>query len=159
MILYLDSSAIVKQYVVEEGSVELRDAVAKGEIAGTSVVSRAEVIAAFRKAVRVGALHEDEANTLKRTFERRWPDLVRTRVTERLIRYAATLAWTNSLRGYDAVHLASAVAWQQALGRTVTVASFDRALWVAARKIALDPFPPDLPSLIKAWKGRTVTRS
>ena len=75
MILYLDSRAIVKQYVVEEGSAELRDAVAKGEIAGTSVVSRAEVIGAFRKAVRVGALHEDEANTLKRHFERGWPDL------------------------------------------------------------------------------------
>ena len=156
MILYLDSSAIVKQYVLEDGWTELREAVAHSEIAGTSVVSRAEVVAAFRKAVRVGALREDEANALRRTFERGWPDLVRTRVTERLIRHAATLAWTYNLRGDDAVHLASAAAWQQALGRAITVATFDRALWTAARTIALDPFPPDLPSLIEAWKGRTV---
>ena len=85
--------------------------------------------------------------------------LVRTRVTERLIRHAGTLAWTCRLRGYDAVHLASAAAWQQALGRAVTIATFDRALWTAARTIALDPFPPELPSLIDAWKGRTVTES
>jgi predicted nucleic acid-binding protein len=149
MILYLDSSAIVKQYVTEVGSPEVQDAVAQSEVNGTSVTSHAEVTAAFQKAVRVGALREEDARAIRRNFDRRWPDLVRTRVTERLIRHASILAWTYGLRGYDAVHLASAAAWQQALGRAVTVASFDRALWMAARKIALAPFPPDLLSIVK----------
>ena len=42
MILYLDSSAIVKQYVVETGSAEVRQAVTESEINGTSVISHAE---------------------------------------------------------------------------------------------------------------------
>jgi uncharacterized protein len=150
MILYLDSSAIVKQYVFEAGSAEIRQAVAESEISGTSVISRAEVIATFRKTVHVGILREQEAAKLRRTFDRGWPDLVRTRVTERLIRHASTLAWTLGLRGYDAVHLASAAAWQQALGRDVTIASFDTALWMAARKIALNSYPADLPALLRA---------
>jgi predicted nucleic acid-binding protein len=154
MILYLDSSAIVKQYVVETGSAEIQAAVAQSDSNGTSVISRAEVIATFQKTVRVGVLREEEAAKLRRTFDRGWPDLVRTRVTERLIRHASTLAWTHGLRGYDAVHLASAAAWQQALGRRVTVASFDKALWMAAREIALDAFPADLPALLVAAKGK-----
>ena len=159
MILYLDSSAIVKQYVVEEGTPDLRNAVARAEIAGTSVVSRAEVVAALRKSVRVGALRERQATILKRRFDRGWPALVRTRVTERLIRHAGALAWTHGLRGYDSVHLASAAAWQQALGSAVTLATFDRPLWTAAKAIALDTFPSDLPSLIDTWKRRPGTRS
>jgi len=154
MILYLDSSAIVKQYVVETGSAEVRQAVAESEINGTSVISHAEVIATFRKTVRAGVLREEEAVKLRRSFDRGWPDLVRTRVTERLIRHASTLAWTFGLRGYDAVHLASAAAWRQALGRDVTVASFDKALWMAARKIALAPFPADLPTLLGGARKR-----
>ena len=154
MILYLDSSAIVKQYVDELGSAEVRQAVAESKINGTSVISRAEVIATFRKTVRMGILQEKEATKMRRTFDRGWPDLVRTRVTERLIRHASTLAWTHGLRGYDAVHLASAAAWQQALGRDVTVASLDRVLWMAARKIALNAFPNDLPALLGAARAR-----
>jgi len=154
MILYLDSSAIVKQYVVETGSAEVRDAVAQSDINGTSVISRAEVIATFQKTVRVGALRQNEAAKVKRAFDRGWPDLVRTRVTERLIQHAAALAWTYGLRGYDAVHLASAAAWQQALGRSVTVASFDKALWIAAREINLNAFTDDLPALLATTRKR-----
>jgi predicted nucleic acid-binding protein len=149
MILYLDSSAIVKHYVDEAGSAEVRQAVAESEINGTSVISRAEVIATFRKTVRMGILQEKEATKLRGSFDRGWPDLVRTRVTERLIRHASTLAWMYGLRGYDAVHLASAAAWQQALAHDVTVASFDKDLWMTARKIALKAFPDDLLALLR----------
>ncbi len=154
MILYLDSSAIVKQYVFELGSMEVQSAVGESEINATTVMSRAEVTAAFKKAVRVGALQENDAKAALRNFGRGWPGLVRTRVTERLLRHASSLAWTHDLRGYDAVHLASAAAWQEAVGRAVTVASFDQSLWLAARKIGLDAFPQDLPRLLTAWRTR-----
>ena len=158
MILYLDSSAIVKQYVDEAGSAEVREAVAQSDISGTSVISRAEVIATFQKTIRVGVLRNEEATKLRRTFDRGWPDLVRTRVTERLVLHASELAWVHGLRGYDAVHLASAAAWQQALGRNVTVASFDKALWEAARAISLGAFPGDLPALLATTRKKQINR-
>src|SRR6266850_2243404 len=100
MILYLDSSAIVKHYVAELGSAEIQSAAEESEVNGTAVVSRAEVTAALGKAVRTGILTERDATSAVRSFDRAWPALVRTRVTERLIKHAATLAWAHGLRGY-----------------------------------------------------------
>src|SRR5688500_9291144 len=140
MILYLDSSAIVKQYVLEFGSPEIQSAAEESDVTGTAVVSCTEVIAALAKAIRAGTLSVQDATIAVRDFNRTWPDLVRTRITERLVKHAATLAWTHGLRGYDAVHLASAAAWQQALGYAVTIATFDQAMWSAATKIGLAVF-------------------
>lgn len=148
MILYLDSSAIVKQYISELGSPEIQTAVEGAQVIGTTVASRVEVTAALRKAVRVGVLTSEEAQPLARAFAKKWPDLVRTRVTERLVKHAALIAWMYDLRGYDAIHLASAAAWQQALGKPVTMATFDRRLWNASEKIGLFTYPPDLPALL-----------
>jgi len=145
MILYLDSSAIVKEYISESGSGETLAAVEQAETIATAVLSRVEVIAAFHKAVRVNVISQDDANRTIRAFNKRWRDLVRTRVTERLVKHASELAGSQSLRGYDAVHLASAAAWQQAIGRNVTLATFDLQLWRSARKIGLSVFPENPP--------------
>jgi predicted nucleic acid-binding protein len=87
---------------------------------------------------------EPDAGKAVRDFNKGWRDLVRTRLTERLVKHAGELAWIHGLRGHDAVHLASAAAWQQAVGRDITLATFDLQLWQAARKIGLAVFPDDL---------------
>jgi predicted nucleic acid-binding protein len=145
MILYLDSSAIVKKYVSESGSAEVQRAVGQAEAVGTAVVSRAEVVAALRKAVRMEVIGKREAEAMARSFNKGWRDLVRTRVTERLVKHASELAWNHGLRGYDAVQLASAAAWQQAIGRSITLCTFDLRLWQAARAVGLFVFPANLP--------------
>ena len=145
MILYLDSSAIVKLYTGEAGTLEVDDAIAEADVSGTTVLSRAEVAAALKKARRTRALDERSAALALRRFNRNWLRYVRIRVTHRLVQRAAELAWDHDLRGYDSVHLASAVAWQLKLQGKVTLATFDLALWGAAKAIGLDVFPPDLP--------------
>ena len=151
MIVYWDASAIVKRYVSEPGSAEIQALTGEAQANGSSVLSRAEVTATFKKAVRIGKLDEKSGKPLLCRFNRDWNDLVRIRVTNPLIRHAGTLAWNHDLRGYDAMHLASAAAWQQALGHEVTVATFDLALWQAAGQIGLAACPPDLPALLKSW--------
>jgi predicted nucleic acid-binding protein len=147
MILYLDSSAIVKRYVDETGSALIRDAVEHAEVVGTTVISRAEVIAALRKAVRADVIGETEGEAAVRSFNRGWRDLVRTRITERLVKHASELARAHGLRGYDSVQLASAAAWQQAIGFGVTLATFDLRLWHAGRAVGLRAFPENLPEI------------
>jgi predicted nucleic acid-binding protein len=117
-------------------------------------VSRAEVVAAFRKAVRSGVIAEKDGETAVRSFNKGWRDLVRTRVTEGVVGHAAELAWNHGLRGYDSVQLASAAAWQQAIGRRVTLATFDLRLSVAAQEIGLVVFPNNLPK----WPGIVGSR-
>ncbi len=61
-----------------------------------------------------------------------------------MVAQAEGLAWEQGLRGYDAVHLASALLWQSSLSRPVTLATFDRQLWDAAQLVGLEVWPEAL---------------
>jgi len=152
MILYLDASALVKRYVAEPGSTEVNEAISRAEVIGTAIISRVEITAALAKAVRVGVLTPEDAQASLQVFRSEWPDLVRVQVTEIVIARADALAWEQGLRGYDAVHLAAASLWQDAMNEPVTLATFDRQLWTAAQRAGLVPYPADLPTLLAAKK-------
>lgn len=159
MIVYLDSSALVKRYVVERGSEGVEQLVPEAEALGTALVSRAEVVAALGKAIRVGALDAEEALQARETFEEEWPDLVRLAISERVVERAAEAAWDHSLRGYDALHLAAANTWKDLLQRPVALATFDRRLWQAAGDEGLRPWPDDLPALLDTWSRASLPPS
>jgi uncharacterized protein len=150
MILYLDASALVKSYISETGTAEVRTAVRQADAVGTHMISRVEVSAAFAKAIRTEVLREEEAVKCLARFRKDWPDLIRLGVSEALIAHADQLAWDYGLRGYDAVHLAAGDLWQDALGERVTFAVFDRKLWQAAHRIGLLAYPKDLNTLSPA---------
>ena len=152
MILYLDASALVKRYVAEPGTSEVAQAIAGAEVVGTSTISRAETAAALAKAVRVGTLIREAATSALQVFRSEWMNLVRVQPTELLIARADALAWELGLRGYDAVHLASALLWKEGMGQDVMVATFDQQLWEAATQRDLVPFPDDLPTLLASWR-------
>ena len=144
MIAYFDASALVKRYVTEQRSAETIELSAQAEVVATSLVSRAEVAAAFAKATRSSILPSDEARKAQRNFAADWPDYARLPVTESLAARAEALAWDHALRGYDAVQLASALMWQESLGADVIMATFDARLWKAARLEGLNTWPTDL---------------
>lgn len=141
MIVYLDASALVKCYVHEAGSQEVMELVRLAEMVGTAVISRAEVSAALAKAVRVGSLPQEEAEAALNRFVHDWANLVRVQITETLVASAASLAWKRNLRGYDAVHLAAAITWREALQEPVTLAVYDRDLWRSASEEGFSVFP------------------
>ena len=165
MILYLDASALVKRYIEEPGTPEVEEAIAEAEIVGTSIISRAETSAALAKAVRshgeaeaspvclsTKTLTPKQAESALQVFRNEWPNLVRIQATEYLLARADALAFQIGLRGYDAVHLASALLWNEGMAEDVTMATFDRQLWEAAVKLGLIPFPDDLPTMLDDWK-------
>lgn len=154
MICYLDASALVKRYVAEEGSKLVTRAMADAAAAATVVVSRAEIVAALAKSVRMGTLETDEALASQQLFRQEWQHLMRLQVTEFLLDRAEAVAWEHGLRGYDAVHLGAALSWRDALEHPVSMMTFDRRLWKAARHQGLIPWPADLPQLLERWSGR-----
>ena len=141
MIVYLDASALVKRYVTERGSRETGELSAKADVVATSLVSRAEVAAALAKAVRLGIVEPDNGRRAQRAFASQWPDIAKVPVTEALMSRAEALAWDFALRGYDAVQLASALTWQEAVGAEITLATFDRQLWDAGKKAGIRIWP------------------
>lgn len=144
MILYLDSSALVKRYVQEVGSDHVARLLAKAELVATSVIARAEIGAAVAKAVRLRVIAEAEGLALMKQFSSEWPSLIRLQANEALMAHAAELAWSLALRGYGAVHLASALAWADMLSALVVVGTYDRALWSAAGEVGLERWPDEV---------------
>jgi predicted nucleic acid-binding protein len=141
VILYVDASALVKRYVAEAGTAAVESLLSAAVLAGTALISRAEVSAAICKAVRIGAVDRAAASKSVRLFRAQWPALFRLEVDGVVVERADFLAWEHNLRGYDAVHLACALLWQASLGETVTLATFDQDLWAGAREAGLEVWP------------------
>jgi predicted nucleic acid-binding protein len=144
VIVYFDASALVKRYVAEAGSAEVDRLITDAQAVGTGIISRAEVAAALAKAARVGLVTRAAAAKAITAFNADWEQLIRLQLSEPLAARAATLAWEHGLRGYDAVHLATALLWCEMLGEAVVVATFDRELWRGAQASGLIPWPADI---------------
>jgi uncharacterized protein len=153
MIVYADASALTKVYVNETGTEETRTVVLHARKVGTAIISRAEVASALAKGVRARVLEEAEARLVQREFKKDWVNLVRLKVTEMLMSRAEVAIWEHGLRGYDSVHLASALLWNDTAEEPVTIATFDDDLWLASEKEGLSTFPHRKPSeFIKTLK-------
>jgi predicted nucleic acid-binding protein len=143
MILYLDASALVKRYVAEIGSSEVKLLIEGADTVGTATITRVEVVAAIAKSVRMKVLSLDAARGALLVFRKQWPDFVRVQFGETLIANADALAWEHNLRGYDAVHLAAARFWQEAIGEPITLATYDQQLWQAGQRVGMHVWPKD----------------
>lgn len=161
MILYLDTSALVKLYIEEAGSLDTVDIVDRAELVGTSLFARPETAAACARALKLGLIAE--ADDLRDQLSIDWPSYVRIAIGEPIITRAESLAWSQHLRAADALHLASALTWSEQLGLSVTLATFDGALWKASHRAGLEVWPHHEASLptrdrIKSRRNRRPTR-
>lgn len=141
MIVYADTSALVKLFVEEENSTATRDMLRRAQALGTGLPARAELGAALARGVRQGVLSEKEALEARQKLGTTWPTWIHIIVDEKLVSRAEALAWEYGLRGYDAIHLAAALAWQERLLSPVVLATFDRELWEAAQLAGLLVWP------------------
>lgn len=132
MILYLDSSNVVKLYVEEEDSTNVERIVHTADRVSSSRIGYAEVRAAMAAAWRAGRLAERPYRDLVGAFDRDWRRYVKVSPSEAVIRLAGNLAEKHGLRGYDAVHLASALSLRDFTLEAVTFSSRDQDLREAA---------------------------
>ena len=141
MIVYLDASALVKRYVAEEGSLEVNELISRADSVLTNLISRAEVAAAIMRASRMGIINREDARKAITQFRSEWENLQRLPVTEATVGRADSLVSNYDLRGYDAVHMAAALIWREAIGESITLATYDKNLWNIAQNAGLDTWP------------------
>jgi uncharacterized protein len=133
LILYLDTSSLIKLYVEESGSRDIEDLVAEASLVCTSVVTYPEARSALARLCREGNLTPEEHALSKANLEEDWPDYLALEVTPEVWRAAGNLAEKHALRGFDSLHLASFLHLTGAdLGETVLFSSFDGRLNDAA---------------------------
>lgn len=136
MILYLDTSSLVKLYIEETGSAEVRRLVEDAAVVATSVVAFAEARSAFARLGREGALTEEQLTRVRGGFTRDWDSFLKVRVLKRVYESAGDLAEEHALRGFDALHLASFLEiLSQSQDEKVEFSAFDGQLNAAAAAV------------------------
>lgn len=146
MIIYADTSALVKLFVTEFDSDRTRRALQNAQALGTGLLTRAELGSALARSARRGILSEEEAQEARRRLHFAWQTWIHITMNENLVSRAESLAWTYKLRGYDAVHLAAAQMWREQIDYPVTMATFDQELGEAAPLADLDVWPETAPA-------------
>ncbi len=109
---FVDSSALVKRYVIESGTPWVRNlcAPAAGNTLYIARITGAEVIAALSRRARMGSLTQSTAQSALVAFRTDYASVYFvSEITAILIDRAMDLAQRRGLRGYDAVQLAAAL--------------------------------------------------
>jgi len=144
-IIYFDTSALVKKYIEELGSDQISEAYSRAELIGTAMITPPEMASALSRAMRRKVIDDDVASEAWNMFGKDWGTYFVVDVTQALMGRASTLVWEQGLRGYDAVHLASLLAWQEAVGLEIALATYDVELWEAAKRLNIHVIPEKLP--------------
>lgn len=145
MILYLDTSSLVKLYIEEAGSDLVWEWADEAEAIATSCVAYPEAMSAFARRREQGDLDASSFQRIQEALAGDWPSFVLLPVRERR---AGALAIQHLLRGFDAVHLAAAFDLREALdGGAVVFSSFDRKLLTAAHSEGFPVLGPELEGI------------
>lgn len=132
MTLYLDSSALVKRYVAEQGSDDVVVAMDRAETWSSCHLAFVETVRAVH--LRAGAKGV-------RRVRGEWPNIDVVEVNRGLVEGAARLAVAAGLRTLDALHLAAALTLPV---ESLVFATWDLRLHFAAREYGLRTLPAEL---------------
>lgn len=132
MIVYCDTSALVKLYIDEIGSDIMTAQVDRAEIIATSRIAWVEFHATVARRAREAPSDTTGVEAAKRDLSADWPNYLKMSVDQNLVEKAGEFADAFALRGYDAVHLAAAHRAMEQATEAVTFTCFDTRLNRAA---------------------------
>lgn len=141
MILFCDTSALVKLYIEEEGSDAMRQAAATAEVLAVCRIAWAEALAALARRLREVPADSTAIDQARANLRHDWNDYLIVEVTQALVEQAGEFADVFALRGYDSIQLAAAQTLHAAGGKPVRFAAFDNRLLKAARVLGMARLP------------------
>jgi predicted nucleic acid-binding protein len=134
MIVYFDTSAFVPLLIIEPGSPLARDLWDSADEVVTTRLLYVEAAAALARAHRMGRITDLSHRAAVDSLDDLWRDFRIIEIDETVARRAAELADRHALRGYDAVHCASA---ERIDAPDLVVASGDKDVLTACTELAL----------------------
>lgn len=137
MIVYLDTSSLVKLYVEEDASLQIETLVKSAKVAATSMVAYPEARAAFARRFREKSFASAAYTRIKTCFDVDWRNYFIMNLTQESILLAGNLAEKHALRGFDSIHLAAALILRQEVSLPVVFSCFDDRLEKAAMREGL----------------------
>lgn len=146
MILYFDTSAVIKRYVDEPQAEEVRYVYLQVRAVCTHLITYAETLAGLAKAMRMGRLASERLPVLVEQVDKDWTNLEVVAPEVTLIRRAGHLALRYPLRGFDAVHLAAAERVFTSVARlsNFQLVGFDTHMRDAATALGITIYPSQI---------------
>ena len=137
MILFCDTSALIKLYIAEAGSDELKARVQEAEAVAVCRIAWAEAFAALSRRAREVSEDAWPIEQAKAALAADWPHFVVLDIKQPLVERAGEYADTFALRGYDSVQLAAAFEAGRISQSPIFFACFDTRLNKAARLLGM----------------------
>ena len=138
MILFCDTSALVKLYVREEGTDGMVEQAARCDVVAVCRVAWVELMSALARRTREQPQDAAVLVEARKRFVADWPHYLKLDVTQELVELAGDHADTFALRAYDSVQLAAAQMLHRELPGEVRFACFDVRLTKAARVMGIE---------------------
>lgn len=138
MILFCDTSALLKLYLHEDGSATV---VTQASASSAVAVSRITWVEAMSGMARKAREQTQDASTIslaRQTVAADWPRFVKLEVTQTLVELAGEYAEAFALRAYDSIQLASVRTLHLELPGEVRFACYDSRLVKAARVLGIE---------------------
>ena len=137
MILFCDTSALLKLYITEPQSDALKARVLEVEAVAVCRIAWAEAHAAFSRRAR--EVPEDTAviEQAKAALTADWPHFVVLEIDQLQVERAGEYADTFALRGYDSIQLAAAFEAGRIAQSPICFACFDARLNKAAKVLGM----------------------
>jgi predicted nucleic acid-binding protein len=110
VITYVDTSTLLKRLLTEAGSDEADAIWSSADVLASAVTVIVEARAALAAAHRAGRLTSAEHRDAKSELVELLDEITFVEISDPLVEVAADLAEAEALRGYDALHLAAALA-------------------------------------------------
>ena len=141
MILFCDTSALVKLYLQETGSDALLTEASAASAVAVCRIAWAEAMAAMARRAREVPADAAVLDAARRRLQDDWPRYLVVEVTQPLVELAGEYADTFALRGYDSIQLAAARTVQEASRENLRFACFDSRLRKAAKVLGMGVTP------------------
>lgn len=137
MILFCDTSALVKLYVREDGTDLVTEQAARSDIVAACRIAWVETMSAMARRAREQPLDAAAIANARQRFATDWPRFLTLEVTQELVELAGDYAEAFALRAYDSVQLAAAQVVHRELPGEVRFACFDGRLVKVARVLGM----------------------
>lgn len=139
--IYLDTSALVKKYVAEEGSENIVT-IMKSPVIATSRLTYPEILSTLVRRFRGGDITNNKLKEILKAFESDWDCFTILDIHEELLPMIKNLIEKYYLRGADSIHLSSAVWLKDTINEDVAFVASDINLLNAASSESLTIINP-----------------
>lgn len=126
---FFDSSAYVKRFIEEEGSVLVEEICMQTTSLGLSIICVPEIMSGLNRSVREKNISPKYYDIIKNRLFEELQDVVILNITQKVVFKSIELLENNVLKAMDSLHLACAMEWNSDL-----FVSSDKRQIDAARK-------------------------